>query len=77
MKKMSVLGSSHQQLITMISEDMHHLEGLLFLGTKVFSLACVMPTIIMDIRLSIIEPMHETKIEFVRKEDCEPLKENM
>ena len=33
----------------MISEDLHQLEGLLYLGTKFFSLPCVILVIIMDI----------------------------
>ena len=52
-------GSSDQQLITMISEYLHKLEGLLYPGTKFVSLACVTLVITMDIRLYIVEPMHE------------------
>ena len=51
MKRMKILGRSLRQLITMISEDMYQLEGLLCPGTKVFSLVCVMLAIIMDIQI--------------------------
>ena len=38
--------------------SLHQLKGLLYPGTKNFSLACVTLVIIMDTRLYIANPMH-------------------
>ena len=62
MEKINPLGRSHQQLTTMMSEDLHQPGGLPCPGTIVFSWDCVILAIIMDIRPHIAEPMSEIEM---------------
>ena len=61
-------------------EYLQELEGLLYPGTNIFSLACVTLAIIIGIRLKIVEPMHKIGIhgeEIVMRTPGTSLKEIM